>query len=68
MPGTRPFSELLDMITADPIRRERIAAIKREMEDVLAQEEQRTQAAEADNHPVIPNGEPRRVGLQGRES
>jgi hypothetical protein len=57
----------LDMITADPIRRERIAAIKREMEDVLAQEEQRTQTPEADN-PVTSNGKSHRATLQGAES
>ena len=33
---TRPFSEILDKINADPIRRERVATYKRAMEDAIA--------------------------------
>lgn len=36
MTKTRPFSEIMDKINADPARRERVAAYKRAMEDVLA--------------------------------
>jgi DNA-binding XRE family transcriptional regulator len=36
MTRTRPFSEILDKINADPIRRERVATYKRAMEDAIA--------------------------------
>jgi DNA-binding XRE family transcriptional regulator len=36
MTKTKPFSEILEKITADPVRRERIAIYKRAMEDALA--------------------------------
>jgi DNA-binding XRE family transcriptional regulator len=36
MTKTRPFSEIMDKINADPVRRERIATYKRAMEDALA--------------------------------
>lgn len=36
MTNTRPFSEILDRINADPVRRGRIAIYKRATEDALA--------------------------------
>ena len=36
MTKTRPFAELAVQVMADPVRRERVATIKRAMEDALA--------------------------------
>ena len=36
MTKTRPFAELAAQVMADPVRRERVATIKRAMEDALA--------------------------------
>jgi DNA-binding XRE family transcriptional regulator len=36
MTKTRPFAELAAQVMADPVRRERVATIRRAMEDALA--------------------------------
>lgn len=48
MPKTRPFSDLLGPIMADPARRAEMAALKREMEAALADAQRQDQPSEPD--------------------
>ena len=48
MPRTRPLSDLMGPIMADPARRAEIAALKREMEAALAEAQRQDQPQASD--------------------